>query len=81
MIFQQKLYYQSEMPLGHAQYQGHAQVPDTMIQNVGKDWYPDLTGSESRQQVERCREDAQYKSRSRIGARYYDSKCRERLVS
>jgi len=36
-------------------------VPDTMIQNVRKDWYPDLTGSESRQQVERCREDAQYK--------------------
>jgi hypothetical protein len=33
-------------------------VTGTMIQNVGKDWYPDLTGSESRQQVERWREGA-----------------------
>ena len=33
-------------------------VPDAMIQIVGKDWYPDPTGSGSRQQVERCREDA-----------------------
>ena len=35
-----------------------AVVLDAMIQIVGKDWYPDPTGSGSRQQVERLREDA-----------------------
>ena len=38
--------------------QGDARVPDAMIQIEGKDWYPNPTGSGSRQQVERCREDA-----------------------
>jgi len=37
---------------------GDARVPDAMIQIEGKDWYPDPTGSGSRQQVEGCREDA-----------------------